>query len=87
MSVSEGGIIRPSVAAPASVPMIMRSGYSRARSSGIDILPTVVSVAAEEPETAAKTVQPTILVWMRPPGSPAIQGDSPRNMSSLSRVR
>ena len=53
MSMSEGGIIRPSVAAPASVPITMRSGYSRLRSSGIDILPTVVSVAAEDPRIAA----------------------------------
>ncbi len=67
--------------------MIMRSGYSRARSSGMDILPTVVSVAADEPETAAKTVQPTMLVWTRPPGRRAIQGERPLNMSSESLVR
>ncbi|KAJ0337124.1 hypothetical protein COL154_014321, partial [Colletotrichum chrysophilum] len=55
--------------------------------SGIDILPTVVSVAAEEPETAAKTVQPTTLVWRSPPGSLAIHGARPLNMSSDNRVR
>ena len=47
----------------------------------------MVSVAADEPDTAAKTVQPTILVCTSPPGSRASQGDSPRNMSSESRVR
>ncbi len=50
-------------------------------------MPTVVSVAAEEPETAAKIVQPTMLVCSSPPGSRAIQGARPRNMSSESRVR
>ena len=87
MSASEGGIIRPSVAAPASVPMIMCSGYWRARSSGMDILPTVVSVAADDPETAANTVQPTMLVCTSPPGSRASQGERPRNMSCDRRVR
>ena len=62
INVKDGGIIRPKVAAPAKVPIIIGSGYLRFRSSGIDIFPTVVSVAAEYPDTAAKTVQPTILV-------------------------
>ena len=53
----------------------------------MDILPTVVSVAAEEPDTAAKTVQPTILVCTSPPGSRASHGERPRNMSSDRRVR
>ena len=53
----------------------------------MDILPTVVRVAADEPETAAKMVQPTMLVWSSFPGSGAIQGASPLNMSSDSRVR
>ena len=62
ISVSDGGIIQPRVAAPASVPIIIGSGYFRFRSSGMDIFPTVVSVAADEPDTAANTVQPTIFV-------------------------
>ena len=81
ISVSDGGIIKPRVAAPASVPMIIGSGYFRFRSSGMDIFPTVVSVAADEPDTAANTVQPTIFVWTSPPGNLAIQGDRPVNIS------
>ena len=50
-------------------------------------MPTVIRVAAEEPETAAKTVQPTTLVCSNPPGSRASQGARPLNMSSLRRVR
>jgi len=57
------------------------------RSSGIDILPTVVSVAADEPDTAAKTVHPMILVCTNPPGSFASHGLSPLNMSWDNRVR
>src|SRR5210317_435787 len=87
MSVSDGGIIKPSVAAPARVPMIIYSGYPRRRNSGMDIFPTVVSVAADEPLTAANRVQPAIFVCNRPPGSQRIQGDNPRNISSESLVR
>ena len=53
----------------------------------MDILPTVSTVAAELPETAANTVQPTTLVCSSRPGRFAIQGLRPRNMSSDSRVR
>ena len=53
----------------------------------MDILPTVVSVAAEEPETAANIVQPAILVCSKPPGIQRIHGASPRNISSDRRVR
>ena len=65
----------------------MYSGYPRWRNSGIDIFPTVVSVAADDPLTAANSVQPAILVCRSPPGKPRIQGDRPRNMSSDSLVR
>jgi hypothetical protein len=41
---------------PASVPIVIFSGYFLFLNSGTDILPTVVSVAAEDPETAAKKV-------------------------------
>ena len=44
-------------------------------------------VAAELPETAAKTVQPTTLVCSSRPGQLASQGARPLNMSSDSRVR
>src|SRR5438067_13814250 len=49
--------------------------------------PMVAAVAAEEPEIAAKMPQPTTLQCMRRPGSGAIQGASPRNMSSAMRLR
>jgi len=53
----------------------------------MDILPTVVSVAADEPDTAANTVHPTTFVCSKPPGMRANQGASPLNMSSDKRVR
>ena len=42
---------------------------------------------ADDPDTAANTVQPTMLVWSSPPGSGAIHGARPLNMSSERRVR
>src|SRR5690606_10317576 len=51
------------------------------------ILPMVAQVAADEPETAAKIVQPMMLVCSRRPGMRVIQGARPRNMSSDSLVR
>ena len=54
--------------------------------SGIDILPTVVRVAAEEPDTAAKKVEPTIFVCKSLPGKLFIHGDNPLNKSSDKRV-
>src|SRR3954468_19630632 len=83
----EGGISRPSVPAPASEPMVISSGYPRRPSSGSVILPMVAQVAAEEPETAAKMVQPITLVCSSRPGRRDTQGASPRNMLSLSLVR
>src|SRR5690349_6118055 len=47
----------------------------------------VAQVAAEEPDTAAKIVQPMMLVWSSRPGTRSSHGASPRNMSSDSRVR
>src|SRR5687768_10995166 len=47
----------------------------------------VAQVAALEPETAAKMVQPMMLVCSRRPGRRESQGASPLNMSSESRVR
>ena len=83
----DGGIRSPSVPAPARVPTIMRSGYWRWRSSGIDILPTVATVAADDPEMAAKMAQPATLVCSRPPGRRASQGVRPLNSTSDRRER
>src|SRR3954464_4025779 len=47
----------------------------------------VAQVAADEPETAAKMVQPITLVCSSRPGRPVTQGARPRNMLSLSLVR
>src|SRR5450631_3129494 len=47
----------------------------------------VAHVAADEPETAAKIVQPMMLVCSRRPGTRSSQGARPLNMSSDSRVR
>src|SRR5687768_6881864 len=47
----------------------------------------VAQVAAEEPDTAAKMVQPMTLVCSRRPGRRLTQGARPRNMLSLSLVR
>ena len=45
------------------------------------------NVAAEDPDTAAKIVQPAILVCNKPPGKNRIHGARPRNKSCDSRVR
>ena len=50
-------------------------------------MPTVATVAAEEPEIAAKIAEPTILTCSRPPGRRCIQGVRPRNRFSESLVR
>src|SRR5690606_38451801 len=47
----------------------------------------VATVAADEPDTAAKIAQPMMLVWSSRPGSRFIHGASPWNMSCDSRVR
>ena len=47
----------------------------------------VAQVAADEPETAAKIVQPMMLVCSSLPGTRSSHGARPRNMSSESRVR
>ena len=47
----------------------------------------VAQVAADEPETAAKMVQPITLVCSSRPGRRLTQGARPRNMLSLSLVR
>src|SRR4051794_23633625 len=47
----------------------------------------VAQVAAEDPDTAAKIVQPITLVWSRRPGSLLSQGARPLNMSSDNLLR
>ena len=47
----------------------------------------VAQVAALEPDTAAKIVQPTTFVCSKRPGSDCTHGASPLNMSCDSRVR
>ena len=48
--------------------------FTRRRRSDIDILPTVARVAADEPDTAAKTVQPTSGYAPGRPGWRALTG-------------
>ena len=48
----------------------------------MDIFPTVATVAAEEPEIAAKIAHPRTLTWIKPPGNLANQGDKPLNKFS-----
>ena len=50
--------------------------------SGIDIFPTVATVAADDPEIAANKAQPTTLTWTKPPGSLDIHGARPLNKFS-----
>jgi hypothetical protein len=47
----------------------------------------VATVAAEEPETAAKIPQPTTFTWSSFPGSHPTQGATPLNKFSESLVR
>ena len=51
------------------------------------ILPTVAVVAAEEPLTAANSVQPITLVCSRRPAMPSTSGARPRNRRSEMSVR
>src|SRR5690606_41093263 len=51
------------------------------------ILPTVATVAAEEPDTAAKIAQPITLVCSSRPGRRLSHGARPLNRSSDNRVR
>src|ERR1043165_3583814 len=83
----DGGIKSPSVPAPASVPTVISSGYPRPFNSGSVILPIVAQGGADEPETAAKIVQPMMFVCKSRPGTRSSHGASPLNMSSESRVR
>ena len=50
-------------------------------------MPTVATVAAEEPEIAANKAQPTTFTCIKTPGNFWIQGDKPLNKFSESFVR
>ena len=78
----EGGINKPKVPDPAKLPNNNFSGYFRFLSSGIDIFPTVATVAAEDPEIAANNAQPTTLTCINPPGNLCIHGERPLNKFS-----
>ena len=78
----DGGINKPKVPDPAKLPNNILSGYFLFLNSGIDIFPTVATVAAEDPEIAAKRAHPTTFTCISPPGNFCIQGDSPLNKFS-----
>ena len=61
IKIIEGGINSPKVPDPAKLPSSIFSGYFLFLSSGIDIFPTVATVAADDPEIAAKRAHPTTL--------------------------
>tara|TARA_A100000164_G_C21681931_1_gene664758 strand:- start:140 stop:607 length:468 start_codon:yes stop_codon:yes gene_type:complete len=73
----DGGINNPKVPEPAKLPNNNFSGYLRCLNSGMDILPTVATVAAEDPDIAANKAQPTTFTWINPPGNFANHGDRP----------
>ena len=50
-------------------------------------MPTVATVAADDPEMAANIVQPAMFTCSRPPGRRRMMGDSPLNRFSDSLVR
>ncbi len=61
IKIIDGGISKPRVPEPAKLPSKIFSGYFLFLNSGIDIFPTVATVAAEEPDIAANRAHPTIL--------------------------
>tara|TARA_B100002052_G_scaffold293329_1_gene316287 strand:+ start:292 stop:927 length:636 start_codon:yes stop_codon:yes gene_type:complete len=77
IKIIEGGINKPRVPDPAKLPSKILSGYLLFLNSGMDIFPTVATVAAEEPDIAANKAQPTTLTCISPPGSFCIHGDRP----------
>merc|ERR1711965_947923 len=81
-----GGINKPNVPEPAKLPNKIFSGYFLFLNSGIDIFPTVATVAADDPDIAANKAHPTTLTCIKPPGNFCIQGDKPLNKFSESLV-
>ena len=82
----DGGIKSPKVPEPAKLPNNNFSGYFLFLNSGIDIFPTVATVAAEDPDIAANNAQPTTFTCTNPPGNFDDQGDKPLNKFSDSLV-
>ena len=82
INIIEGGISNHKVPDPAKLPSNNFSGYFLFLNSGMDILPTVATVAAEEPEIAANKAQPTTLTWIKPPGRRDNHGAKPLNKFS-----
>ena len=78
----DGGIKSPKVPDPAKLPNNNFSGYFLFLNSGIDIFPTVATVAADEPEIAANKAHPTTFTCINPPGKRDIQGAKPLNKFS-----
>src|SRR5216683_7409414 len=83
----DGGMRKPSVPAPASEPIAISLEYPRRRSSLSDMRPITCVVAADEPEIAAKIVQPITFTCRRRPGSSPAHGASPVNNDRDRRVR
>ena len=86
ISIIDGGINNPRVPDPAKLPNNIFSGYFLFLNSGIDIFPTVATVAAEDPDIAANNAQPTTFTCTKPPGNFDNQGDKPLNKFSDSLV-
>ena len=82
INIIDGGINNPKVPDPAKLPNSNFSGYFLFLNSGIDIFPTVATVAAEDPDIAANNAQPTTFTWTNPPGSFDSHGDRPLNKFS-----
>ena len=82
INIIDGGINNPKVPDPARLPNNILSGYFLFLNSGIDIFPTVATVAAEDPEIAANNAHPTTFTCIKPPGSFDNQGDNPLNRFS-----
>ena len=78
----DGGINNPKVPDPAKVPNSNFSGYFLFLNSGIDIFPTVATVAAEDPDIAANNAHPTTFTCTNPPGNFDNHGDKPLNKFS-----
>ena len=78
----DGGINNPKVPDPAKLPNSNFSGYFRFLNSGMDIFPTVATVAAEDPDIAANNAHPTTFTCTNPPGNLDNHGDKPLNKFS-----
>src|SRR5690606_2013221 len=83
----DGGLSRPQLAEPATVPRLSFSSPPRALSSGTATLATVAQVAADEPLTAANSPDARTPTCPRPPGKERIQGAKPENRSLDMRER